>query len=198
MRQTVPLKPGLRALTGGCAFSLIRPPGHHAAKNQLGGFCYFNNIAIAALRLREHNKRIVIIDLDCHHGNGTQDIVLGNYGIIYLSLHQSPLYPGTGDRSERNCYNYLLPVQTSTQRYMATFEQALNVAREFKPDILAISMGFDTYKYDPLTDLLLDTHAYHRIAQLFKQIDKPLFGVLEGGYCVADLPECIDCFLSGL
>ncbi|MBI5049289.1 MAG: histone deacetylase, partial [Nitrospirae bacterium] len=105
------------ALKGEKAFSLMRPPGHHAAKDRLGGFCYFNNIAIASLKAKESAERIVIIDFDCHHGNGTEDIFIGKKDFLYLSLHQSPLYPGTGLVSRENCLNYPLPAGTSSAKY---------------------------------------------------------------------------------
>jgi acetoin utilization deacetylase AcuC-like enzyme len=91
------------ALSGENVFSLMRPPGHHAGRDSLGGFCYFNNIAIAIAKALIKIKKAVILDLDCHHGNGTQDIFLGDNRVLYISLHQSPLYPGTGLKSAKNC-----------------------------------------------------------------------------------------------
>jgi len=95
--------------TGEKAFSLMRPPGHHATRNNPGGFCYFNNIAIASLRAIGKIGKVAVVDFDCHHGNGTEDILLGRKDFLYLSLHQSPLYPGTGLRSRENCIIILYP-----------------------------------------------------------------------------------------
>lgn len=192
------IEAALWSLKGEHAFSLMRPPGHHVTKNQLGGFCYFNNIAIAVLRAKKQAGKIAIIDLDCHHGNGTEDIMLGKEGIIYVSLHQSPLYPGTGLVSRENCYNYPLEAQTAQDEYVGVLRKALDVVRQFNPDLVAVSMGFDTYVYDPLASLRLEKKSYRDIAAMLAALDKPLFGVLEGGYHTDDLPECINQFLIGL
>lgn len=192
------IEAAMASLKGERAFSLMRPPGHHAARNELGGFCYFNNIAIAVLRARQHVGKVAIVDLDCHHGNGTEDIMRGKEGIIYLSLHQSPLYPGTGLASRGNCYNYPLPSQTAQEEYMAVLDTALGIVRQFNPDLVAVSMGFDTYVYDPIANFCLEKESYRAIAAMLAAFKKPLFGVLEGGYHTGDLPECIEQFFIGL
>jgi acetoin utilization deacetylase AcuC-like enzyme len=179
------------------AFSLMRPPGHHATKSDLGGFCYFNNIAIAALKMKEKVKKIAIIDFDCHHGNGTEDIVLGREDFLYLSLHQSPLYPGTGLRSRDNCINYPLRANTSPEHYLSILSEGLKEVEKFNPDILAISAGFDSYKLDPITSLSLEQETYREIGKMLSALKKPTFAILEGGYS-KDLPECIYQFLTGL
>ena len=185
------------ALKGDLSLSLLRPPGHHAGKNFLGGFCYFNNVAVAVGRALQHVDKVAIVDFDCHHGNGTQDIFLGNERVLYVSLHQSPLYPGTGLASDRNCLNFPVPAGTDELRYMAAFEKAMDEIDKFEPDLVAVSAGFDTYKHDPLAGLRLDKSTYEKIGQAIAQLSKPTFAVLEGGYS-ADLPECIYHFLSGL
>ena len=185
-----------RALKGENAFSLMRPPGHHAGKDTLGGFCYFNNIAIAMKKALKKVKKGAILDLDCHHGNGTQDIFLGNERVLYVSLHQSPLYPGTGLESEENCLNYPLPAGTDGKRYLATLAQALKNIKAFDPELLGISLGFDTYREDPLTNFGLEIAAYRDIGALIKELSIAGFGVLEGGYSQR-LGECILEFLSG-
>jgi len=179
------------------AFSLMRPPGHHAARNNLGGFCYFNNIAIASLKAKEHAGKVAIVDFDCHHGNGTEDIFLGNKDFLYISLHQSPLYPGTGLRSRENCINYPLSAQTSPVEYLSVLEQGLEKVEKFNPDLLAISAGFDTYKHDPITSFSLEKDTYNKIGRMLAAMNKPSFSVLEGGYS-SDLAECIYEFLTGL
>ncbi len=185
------------ALKEGLSLSLLRPPGHHAGRSFLGGFCYFNNVAVAVARALQHVGRAAIIDFDCHHGNGTQDIFLGNGKVLYVSLHQSPLYPGTGLASDRNCLNFPLPGGTDELRYMTAFGKAINEIKNFEPDLIAVSAGFDTYKHDPLAGLRLDMSTYEKIGQSITQLNKPTFAVLEGGYS-PDLPECIYQFLSGL
>jgi acetoin utilization deacetylase AcuC-like enzyme len=188
-------------LTGGeMGFSLMRPPGHHATKNELGGFCYFNNIAIACLKaLRDFDdvNKIAVVDFDCHHGNGTEDILLGKKEALYLSLHQSPLYPGTGQRSRDNCINYPLSASTTPEQYILAFEEGLKQVEEFDPDLLAVSAGFDSYKLDPITNLTLELSTYKAIGEMLSKLQKPTFSILEGGYS-RDLPECVHNFLCGL
>jgi len=185
------------SLKGEKTFSLMRPPGHHAARRHLGGFCYFNNIAIASLNIKEKIGKIAIIDFDCHHGNGTEDIFWGRKDFLYLSLHQSPLYPGTGLVSRENCINYPLPAYTTPEEYLLVFKEGIKQVSHFKPDLLAISAGFDTYKLDPITSLSLEKDTYREIGRMLSNLKKPLFAVLEGGYS-RDMPECIYQFLIGL
>jgi acetoin utilization deacetylase AcuC-like enzyme len=188
----------MHCLTSGeKAFSLMRPPGHHAMKNRLGGFCYFNNIVIACLKSREKAARVAIVDFDCHHGNGTEDIVLGDHNFLYISLHQSPLYPGTGLKSRDNCLNYPMGADTSPDRYLSIFEEGLTKVREFNPDLVAVSAGFDSYKRDPITSFSLELETYGEIGRMLDRLKKPTFAVLEGGYS-RDLPECVHQFLKGL
>jgi len=191
------VKAALLSLEGEKTFSLMRPPGHHAEKDRLGGFCYFNNIAVAMMKILKKIGKAAIVDIDCHHGNGTENIVFGNRNILYISLHQSPLYPGTGTKSRGNCLNYPLPAGTGEKAYLAVLEEALSGVKKFKPDILGVSAGFDTYKGDPLAGLVLEKESYRKIGEMLKNLNKPVFSVLEGGYS-HDLAECIYQFLSGL
>lgn len=188
-------------LSGGeKAFSLMRPPGHHATKNELGGFCYFNNIAIACLKILKefaHVNKIAVVDFDCHHGNGTEDILMGKKEAIYLSLHQSPLYPGTGQKSRDNCINYPLSAGTTPRQYLSALEQGLAQVEAFRPDLLAVSAGFDSYRLDPITNLSLELDTYKEIGRMLNILNKPTFSILEGGYS-RDLPECVHNFLLGL
>ncbi|MFH1943544.1 MAG: histone deacetylase family protein [bacterium] len=187
------------ALNGETAFSLMRPPGHHAMKQRVMGFCYFNNIAVAAAKYLEENleKRIAILDIDCHHGNGTEDIFLGNESVLYVSIHQSPLYPGTGLESKQNALNFLLPPGTGEEEYLKTMQIACEKIEEYNPSILCISVGFDTFAEDPLTHLNLKIASYGKIGKTIAGMKKPTFIVMEGGYS-PKLPECVHAFVRGL
>jgi acetoin utilization deacetylase AcuC-like enzyme len=177
-------------------FSLLRPPGHHAGKGFLGGFCYFNNIAVA---VKKSGLRTLIVDIDAHHGNGTQDIFLGDPQVPYLSLHRSPFYPGTGLKSERNCLNYPLPGYCGPAVYLPTLAEALEVAKgvgEFEQ--VAISVGLDGYERDPLASLGLPTSTYHEIGELISGLGLPVFAVLEGGYVPKATGPNIEALIRGL
>ena len=186
------------AQTEGPTFSLMRPPGHHATRTRVMGFCYFNNIAIAAARYLEKNpgEKTAILDIDCHHGNGTEDIFLGNPQVLYVSLHQSPLYPGTGLESCDNAINFPLPPGTAETEYLNTLEKACQKIVDFNPSLLGISAGFDTFQEDPLTQLDLEVKTYGKIGKTIAGLKKPFFIVMEGGYS-AKLPECVFEFLCG-
>jgi acetoin utilization deacetylase AcuC-like enzyme len=180
------------------AFSLMRPPGHHATKNRVMGFCYFNNIAIASAKVLDHfpKSKIAILDIDCHHGNGTEDIFLNHSSLIYVSLHQSPLYPGTGLQSRGNCYNFPLLPGTEETGYLETLQKACEIIRQFSPALIGVSAGFDTCRNDPLTQLNLDVESYQKIGEMISGLEIPTFIVMEGGYS-SDLPECVFSFLMG-
>ncbi len=160
-------------------FALTRPPGHHAGRNSLGGFCYFNNVAIAIKKL---GKKTAILDLDTHHGNGSQEIFLGDENVVYVSLHQSPLYPMTGLSSEKNCHNFPMFPGTDENTYLKTLEKASAIIGRFKPELLAVSMGFDTFKGDPLAGQQVTEKGYERIGEMVGELNLPTFIALEGGY----------------
>ena len=185
------------ALNNERTFSLMRPPGHHANRDTARGFCYFNNIAVAVSKVLDKIKKIAILDIDCHHGNGTQDIFLGEERVLYVSLHQSPLYPGTGLKSVNNCLNFPLPAATSEELYLNTLSDAIEEIKRFDPQIIGVSCGFDTYKDDPLTNFNLEKNSYFKIAELVSSLDRPLFSVLEGGYNIAEIGECVEQYLKG-
>ena len=176
------------SLKGERAFSLMRPPGHHVGRNGLAlgslslGFCYFNNVAIACKKALKFVNKVAIIDFDNHHGNGTQDIFLGHSNVLYVSLHKYPDYPGTGKISEKNCLNYPLGPGTTEKEYMETFKQALVEVEDFNPDLIAVSAGFDIHKDDLIGGLGLDYKSFGTIGKLIKQLEKPSFATLEGGY----------------
>jgi acetoin utilization deacetylase AcuC-like enzyme len=186
------------AVTGRPGFSLMRPPGHHAGRRRVAGFCYFNNLAIAcaSLQKRSPDARIGILDIDVHHGDGTEDIVRGKDAVIFASLHQSPLYPGTGLSSEDNCLNFPLPPGTGETAYLKTLDSALRAVLDFRPTVLAVSAGFDTYKECPIAGLRLERATYRRIGSLLGQTGLNRFAVLEGGYA-AELPILVENFLTG-
>ena len=138
------------------AFCNVRPPGHHCNQNKAAGFCILNNIAIGAkylLKKYKYNK-IAIIDFDVHHGNGTQDIFYENENVLFISTHQYPYYPGTGSEKEKgkfnNIFNIPLPAGTNSEEYLNAFEFALKRLKEFKPEFVLISAGFDSHTNDPL------------------------------------------------
>ncbi len=161
------------------AFALTRPPGHHAGTETEEGFCYFNNLAIAVKKL---GKRTAILDLDVHHGNGTKDIFLGKEGIVYVSIHQLPLYPMSGFKSRQNTYSYPVFPETSEDEYMKTLEKAIMTVQAFRPDLLAISMGFDTYEKDPLAGQKITARGYSKMGKMVSGLNLPTFIALEGGY----------------
>lgn len=180
----------------GAAFSLARPPGHHAERDRVGGFCYFNNIAVAVAKLLEKGKKVAILDIDVHHGNGTQDIFIGTENVLYCSLHQVPLYPGTGLVSEKNCLNFPLPTGTGVKSYLGAMHRGIECIQAFTPDVLAVSIGFDTYKGDPLANFKLESQDFHDIGEVLRLLNKPTFFVLEGGYS-EDIGNLAVAFFNG-
>jgi acetoin utilization deacetylase AcuC-like enzyme len=180
-------------------FSLTRPPGHHVGRYgaALGvytrGFCYFNNIAIA---VKELGKKTLILDIDGHHGNGTQEMFLGDPNVTYISVHQSPNFPGTGGKSEANCINYALQPNVGSEIYFETLDKALSQVDPAKFEVLAVSAGFDTHNCD-LASLGLVTEDYYGTGMRVAKLGLPAFFVLEGGYNGHNLGADIDMFLRG-
>lgn len=180
-------------------FSLMRPPGHHAGKsgNALGvytrGFCYVNNLAIA---VKDSEKHTLILDIDGHHGNGTQEIFQGDEKVVYVSLHQSPNYPGTGLSTEGNCINFPLPWDFGGKRYLETLNKAVSLVDLNKFEAVAVSAGFDAHKGD-LATLGLVMEDYYEIGKIVAHLKKPTFFVLEGGYVGENVGLDIDSFLRG-
>ncbi|MDE2141014.1 MAG: histone deacetylase [Elusimicrobia bacterium] len=186
------------ALAGEPSFSLMRPPGHHAGKDRVAGFCYINNLAVAVARLQKKKPglKIAVVDFDVHHGDGTESIVLGRENISFVSLHQFPLYPGSGQKSRGNCMNIPLPEGTGGDDYLRAFVPSLEAVLSSKPDLLAVSAGFDAYKEDPIAGLKLDRTTFKTIGSLLAQTKLPRFATLEGGYS-EDLPKLVESFLDG-
>jgi len=153
------------------AFCAVRPPGHHAEKNKAMGFCIYNNVAVGANYLIDSYKlnKIVIIDFDVHHGNGTQDIFYDNEKVLYISTHQFPYYPGSGTEQEKGKYNNIfnipLPAGTTSEEYLNAYEFVLNKIHEFKPEFILLSAGFDAHKDDPLAQFQLESKDFYKITK---------------------------------
>jgi acetoin utilization deacetylase AcuC-like enzyme len=186
------------ALKGERAFSLLRPPGHHATRDRAMGFCYLNSIAIAVLAARaEGVGRVAVLDFDVHHGNGTEDILLGKPGCAFFSIHQWPAYPGTGREDRENCHNYPVAPCLPREDYREVAKKAITQLREFKPDLIAVSAGFDTYVGDPLAQQRLEIGDYHWLGRMVRETGVPAFSLLEGGYS-DELPRLIRSYLIGI
>jgi acetoin utilization deacetylase AcuC-like enzyme len=186
------------ARQGEPAFSLMRPPGHHATATRAMGFCYFNNVAIAVLRARADGvARVAALDFDLHHGNGTEAILLNQKGCAYFSIHEYPAYPGTGAESHANAYNHPLPPDSSRAEVREAWQMVLCEVSQFKPDLIAVSAGFDMFKNDPLGRQRLEVEDFHWFGTTIRQLQIPAFSVLEGGYST-ELPELVLAYLRGL
>lgn len=182
------------------AFSLMRPPGHHAGRNgpALGaptlGFCYFNNIAIAVKKL---DVPALILDIDGHHGNGTQEIFLGDPKVWYVSLHRDDIYPGTGLESEKNYVNMALPEYIGDELYLRTIDKALNQVDMEGIEVVGISAGFDAHDGD-LASLGLSSECYREIGRKVGKLGLRTFGMLEGGYSGKNIAEDLHQLILGL
>lgn len=183
------------ARSGQWSFSLMRPPGHHATRQQAMGFCYLNSIAIAALHHATTGVRVAVWDFDAHHGNGTEDILRGRHGTFFASVHQYPGYPGTGTASQGNIANFPVAPHTPRPTHMAELARAWAAVLAFKPDLVLVSAGFDAYAGDPITQMTLEAEDFAELGRWLGRSRLPAAALLEGGYS-PDLPLLIDAFLT--
>ena len=182
------------------AFCAVRPPGHHAEKNKAMGFCIYNNVAVGANYLINKYKlnKVAIIDFDVHHGNGTQDIFKDSKKVLYISTHQFPYYPGSGTEQEKgkydNIFNIPLPAGTTSEEYLNAYEFVLKKIKEFKPEFILLSAGFDAHKDDPLAQFQLESKDFYKITKRTLELSKlycngKVVSILEGGYDLNALKE---------
>jgi acetoin utilization deacetylase AcuC-like enzyme len=189
------------------AFLAVRPPGHHATSNRAMGFCLFNNIAVTAAALRARGSRVAIVDWDVHHGNGTQDMFEADPQVIYLSIHQFPFYPGGGAVGETGAgagagsvVNMPLPAGTGGDVYRAAFERiVVPVLRQFGPDWILVSSGFDAHEEDPLAEQRLVASDYGFMASALATVLAPhrIVTFLEGGYHLPAITSSVAAALRG-
>lgn len=187
------------ARKGDVTFSLMRPPGHHATRSEVMGFCYLSNIAIAALQaLATGTRRVAVFDFDVHHGNGTEDVLLNRPGAAFFSVHEHPCYPGTGagDVGD-NCFNFTVAPGASREMYRAALSRALASLKAFRPELVGVSAGFDAYSGDPLANSPLEAEDFRWLGRELRAVGAPMFSVLEGGYSER-LPELILSYLKGI
>ena len=191
------------------AFCAVRPPGHHAEKNKAMGFCIYNNVAVGANYLINKYKlnKIAIIDFDVHHGNGTQDIFYDNEKVLYISTHQFPYYPGSGTEQEKGKYNNIfnipLAAGTTSEEYLNAYEFVLKKIKEFKPEFILFSAGFDAHKDDPLAQLQLEAEDFYTLTRRTLELSKlycdgKVVSILEGGYDLLALQKCSEMHVKAL
>ncbi len=193
------LKAMALARKGETAFSLMRPPGHHACRSEAMGFCYLNSIAIAAMEgLTMGVGKMAVFDFDVHHGNGTQDILLDRPHVAFFSVQQHPCYPGTGKRNKGgNCFNYPVLPDTDRKEYCKVLSRAFEAVKNFQPDLIAVSAGFDAYTGDSIAQEHLEIEDFYWLGAMIRKAGIPAFSMLEGGYS-KELPELIFAYLKGL
>ena len=181
-------------------FCSIRPPGHHAESDKAMGFCIYNNVAVGASYLLNYYKynKVAIIDFDVHHGNGTQQIFYNNPSILYISTHQYPFYPGTGSSNEKGVSNNILNVPlnsgTTSNIYFNSFESVIKKLKDYKPEFILLSSGFDAHIKDPLAQINLKSRDFYEITKRIVDIandicDGKIVSILEGGYDLDALRE---------
>jgi len=191
------------------AFCAVRPPGHHAERNKAMGFCIYNNVAAGAHYLLKKYKfnKVAIIDFDVHHGNGTQDIFYDDEKVLYISTHQYPFYPGTGGEKEKGKYNNIfnipLPAGTTSEEYLNAYEFVLKRIKEFKPEFILFSAGFDAHKDDPLAQLQLTSKDFYDLTKRTLNLAKlycegKVVSILEGGYDLNALQESTEMHVEAL
>ncbi len=188
----------------GSDFAVVRPPGHHAKAERADGFCLFNNMAIAAQKLVHEGNKVFILDIDGHHGDGTQEIFYRSDKVLFCSVHQGYAYPGTGGEHETGAaegqgytMNFPLPSGSGDRELLEAVDAAIERAREFQADVVGVSAGFDGYKEDRLLDLNYTLDGYYRCGKKLSQSFNRIFALLEGGYHFDILP-CTEHFIRGV
>jgi acetoin utilization deacetylase AcuC-like enzyme len=189
------------------AFALCRPPGHHAGRDFVGGYCYVNNAALAAQTLRPSGK-VVILDVDYHHGNGTQDIFYDDPNVLFISLHADPAvdYPHTTGYADENGagagkgfnLNIPMPHGTDEQVYFNALDRAFYAIQSYNPASLVVSLGFDTYINDPMGAFKLTIGSYERMGAVINALNLPTAYIQEGGYAVDELGVLATSFFKGV
>ena len=180
-------------------FALVRPPGHHARRDRAMGFCLLNNIAVAAAAARAQGARVAIVDFDVHHGNGTEEMFARDSGVLFISLHQFPYYPGTGAATSvgegvgrGSTLNVPLPEGSGGPEYKLAFHKiVLPALRRFEPDLILVSAGFDAHARDPLAGMNLVEQDYARMIHALLAVQPRLCAVLEGGYHLESLGQSV-------
>jgi acetoin utilization deacetylase AcuC-like enzyme len=188
------------ALRGG--FALVRPPGHHALPGRAMGFCVFNNVAVAAraAQRRLGLERVAIVDFDVHHGNGTQAIFAEDDGVLFVSLHQWPFYPGSGgpDDQRETTLNVPMSAGSGDEEYLRAFAHTVEPAvARFDPQLVLVSAGFDAHEADPLADMRVTADGFRELARRCAALGPRVGAVLEGGYQTETLPALVDAALDG-
>jgi acetoin utilization deacetylase AcuC-like enzyme len=185
-------------------FAVVRPPGHHAKSRRADGFCLFNNIAIATQKLVNESKKVFILDIDAHHGDGTQQIFYRSNQVLYCSIHQLYAYPGTGFSNETGegpgkgyTMNFPLSAGAGDSELLEAVDVAMQKAEKFRPDVVGVSAGFDGYVEDRLLDLQYTQEGYYQVGKRLSQSFDHIFAVLEGGYHM-HIKECTEQFIKGV
>lgn len=186
-------------------FALVRPPGHHAYAGRASGFCIFNNVAIAAQNLVEQGKKVLIFDFDGHYGDGTSHIFFNTDQVMYWSIHQYPAFPGNGHSTDIGFgkglgfnINVELPPGSGDDIFMDAFNTFLPVARQFNPDYVGVSAGFDSHMTDMLLDLKVSYDSFYKIGKTLSKNFENVFAVLEGGYNPEILVKSVENFIAGI